>query len=151
LKQRGGGRTENLNQIAVKQPRYLYHGTLACHVPEILREGLKGGSFWGTRRMAEHWAPWKGDGSDEVVLIRRSLANFDPEHLFWDEFMAEEPVCFDYQVESDKREACAQAQGYWEESLAILESVWYMQAMPVKASDIISLKQLEPVDRDLRL
>ena len=123
------------------KPRYLYHGTVADQVPQILREGLRSPSYWGTKRMAEHWAERRGAYADGIVLIRRKLSEFDAEHLFWDELMEEEPVWFEYQVEEDQRAACEQAQGYWEESLEILESVIYDLPVKVKAIEVLQLKQ----------
>ena len=131
--------------------RYLYHGTVADQMPSILRAGLHAPSFWGSRRMAEHWAQRRGKYADGIVLIRRKLSEFASEHLFWDELMEEESVWFEYQVEDDKRAACKQAQGYWEESLRILESVIYDLPVKVRAAEVINVKQHDQTVENLAI
>lgn len=132
------------------KPTYLYHGTTAEALEEILEQGLKAPSFWGSRRMAEHWGRIKrGEGQGAVVLLKRPLSDFQEAHLSWDGFMEEEPVWFPYQVEGDKHEACARASGDWQESLDILESVIYDLEVRVRAGQVIKLKRYEPSLEDL--
>ena len=101
---------------------YLYHGTRAEAVVGILERGLPAPSYWGSRRMAEHWAGLRADGG-EAMVIAKPLADFDPGQLFWDDLMAIEPAWSDYLVEADREAAAVAAEGAWEDSLAILESV----------------------------
>jgi len=63
--------------------------------------------------------------------------------------MDEEPVWFGFQVEADKQAACARAQGNWEESLAILESVWCRQGVTIQVGDVIRLRQVEMAGRQM--
>ena len=138
-------------QVAGPQPTvrppapHLYHGTALDNLQEILREGMSAPSFWGTKRMAMHWA-WQryGGQARDLILIKRPLATFDQNHLFWDENMADEPVWFDYVIEADREAAVAKAQGFWEESLEILESAIYDLGVLVGAADVTHLKRQEP-------
>ena len=122
---------------------YLYHGTSATVAEKILLEGvMEAGSYWGTERIADTYAEEAVDAEldyeaeAEQAIFRVPLSRFNKANLKPDENSVAEPLTYTLKrKEEDLYAEWEQAQGTWEDSLRIYESVRYDAPLQVTKAD----------------
>jgi hypothetical protein len=132
---------------------YLYHGTTQDRLSGILREGIRGPSWWGTERVAEYYSEDReaSRNDDELVdldyieeppaeplVVRVPLSRFDKGSLAADENSIAEPLT--NVLGRDEERLYHQwmlSRRTWQDCLRIYESVWYNAPMEVTEADIL--------------
>ena len=122
---------------------YLYHGTSATTAEKILLEGvMEAGSYWGTERIADTYAEEAVDAEmdyeaeAEQAIFRIPLSRFNQANLKPDENSVAEPLTYTLKrKEEDLYAEWEQAQGTWQDSLRIYESVRYDAPLQVTKAD----------------
>lgn len=104
--------------------QYLYHGPRDSDLDAILEEGIDGPSYWGTYEKALEYA--KDDGR----VFRVAMSEFDMSDLSYNTLLAEA------MIESGNEDVAAD--GTWEESIAVLDSVRYDGRIYVTEANLIT-------------
>jgi hypothetical protein len=118
----------------------LYHGTSQRKLHELLATGgtMTAPSWWGSQEVAWYYAEDQEDrdGSSPVV-IGVPLSRFDTAHLEPDHNSIAEPITTVIgKTEDEVIEAWETAEGTWQESLDIVESVIYRAPIQVTDADV---------------
>ena len=123
-----------------EETEYLYHGTSRAQVEGILRDGLRGPSYWGTQQVAEYYAEVVAEEEEppgEEVIIRKPLSAFNVDELDVDHNSVAEPLTY---LLGEKEEMLyaryQESAGDWRASFRIYESVRYMQPIAVSPEEI---------------
>jgi 8-oxo-dGTP pyrophosphatase MutT (NUDIX family)/GNAT superfamily N-acetyltransferase len=131
------------SKIAAVEEAYLYHGTSETVAEKIMLEGvMEAGSYWGTERIAETYAQEAVDAEldyeaeAELAIIRVPISRFNKASLKPDENSVAEPLTYTLKrKEEDLYAEWEQAQGTWQDSLRIYESVRYDAPIQVTRND----------------
>lgn len=114
--------------MTAPETQYLYHGTSSKALQGIERTGRVNRGYWGSREVAWYYAEVTAeeDGSEEEVVIAAPLSAFDTSKLEPDNPSLAEPLTLTLnKSEEEVWEEWEQSQGTWEDSLAVVQSVYY--------------------------
>ena len=124
----------------VRAPTFLWHGTSQKRLPDLIRDGIRSPSWWGSRRMATWFAEDTADQDDSTpALIAVPLKRFNTWQLEPDEMMIKVPILpvlgTDIEIQDGRTRplerrvqiawAALSGGGTWEDSLRIVEAVVY--------------------------
>ena len=134
-----------------RSPMYLWHGTSMAFLPSILRDGLRGPNWWGTKSMATYFADIAAEeaatpggehggyapDASTPVLICVPISRFDARKLAPDGNMIAEPM--ESLLEESTEDLYARwraSKGTWKDSLQIYEAVMYRGSMRITQDDV---------------
>jgi hypothetical protein len=109
-------------------PQFLYHGTWRGNIDNILSDGVRSPSYWGTYEVAHSYAMQFGEAG---VLIRVPLTSFDEDGLEPNEGLISSLTGAGEYIED------AVPPSTWQESLAEFGSVVYQYMLAVDPEDFI--------------
>jgi len=117
---------ENWREYLSKEEK-LYHGTSDLYYQDILDNGIKAPSYWGTPEVAEYYSEVV---TEEVggnpVIIEVSLSRFNQDLLEPDYNSIDEPLTYTLgKTEEEVWEEWEQTGETWQDSLEIVASVLY--------------------------
>ena len=82
---------------------HLYHVTSKDQLPQILKNGLRAGSYWSNREdITDYYRETIEDEGKEPITISISLSNLNPSHIQPDYNGIEEPLTFTLKTKKGK-------------------------------------------------
>ena len=150
------GRTKGRDRHGsrARSPMYLWHGTSMAFLPSILRDGLRGPNWWGTKSMATYFADIAAEeaatpggehggyapDASTPVLICVPISRFDARKLAPDGNMIAEPM--ESLLEESTEDLYARwraSKGTWKDSLQIYEAVMYRGSIRITQDDVVAV------------
>jgi len=125
----------------------LRHATAQRHLPAILADGLRAGSYWSaSERLTAYYEETVADEDQVPVVLQVGLAALASEALQPDYPGIDEPIC----TVIGHSEAAVQvlwvaAARTWQDSLAIVQSVRYARPIPAALLQVVVDAHLVPL------
>jgi hypothetical protein len=118
---------------------FLYHTATKTELDGFIRYGVRPGSFWCNKEMAEYYAEFIRKEGGDPIIVRASISVFTQSMLAPNKAALKEPITkvIGKDVEEVQQE-WAQSEKTWKACLDLVGSVRYRQTMHLPPAEIMT-------------